>query len=69
MSEPRYAGMLVTLKQDLRGNNREATLAAIGMIKGVLFVEPVMDDPALQIAEHRVRVQLGARLVDVLSTP
>ena len=69
MREPRYAGMLITLKQGLRNNNREATLAAIGMIKGVLFVEPVMDDPALQIAEHRAHVQLAALLVDVLSTP
>ena len=69
MIEPRYAGMLVILEADIHGDNAKATLAAIARIKGVLSVEPVIGDDELEMAEHRERVQLGARLIDVLYAP
>jgi hypothetical protein len=63
----RVAGFVVTLAQDMRVDDVEAVVAALGMIKGVAKVAPVDSDATLQVAYHRARFELTRRVYDALS--
>ncbi len=54
----RHAAYLVILDKDLREDDAEPVLNALGMVKGVTSVEPVQGDMALQIATQRARREL-----------
>lgn len=59
----RHSGYLVTLEADVREDDAERIRDALGMVKGVLTVEPVLADIGTQIAQQRaeqtIRVQIG----------
>ncbi len=50
----RHAGYIVTLAEDIREDDAEATHSALRMIKGVASVEPIVADYQLHIAHARV---------------
>lgn len=61
MTDPmtdRVAAFLVTLDEDRREDDIEAIMTALGMVRGVVKVEPMWE---LRIAEERARVGLGQR--------
>ena len=65
----RHAGYIVTLAENTREEDAEAILTAIGMIKGVLSVTPVVGDINLILAQERVRHDLSRKLLEILRTP
>lgn len=67
MMTDRHAGYLVTLDADIREDDAQAILSAIGMVKGVGSVEPIIADPLGAIAENRARRALWDRMVSVLA--
>ncbi|GIH95339.1 hypothetical protein ACFFMN_23545 [Planobispora siamensis] len=50
----RHAGYLVVLERDVRDDDAAAIIAALGMVKGVLSVDPVLADYREQIMRIRV---------------
>ena len=62
----RHAGYIITLEQNIREDDSEATIAALKQIKGVLNVEPVVGDHRIAIAEARARMDLTQKLFDAL---
>lgn len=63
----RYCGFLVTLQQDLRDDDAQATLDALRQIKGVIAVEPVVSDAYhFQMADTRVRSEIASTLMRAL---
>lgn len=58
----RHSGYLVTLGHDIREEDAEAVIRALGMIKGVMSVKPIIHDHALMIAEERQREKYEAML-------
>jgi hypothetical protein len=58
----RHAGYVVTLADNVRDDDAEATIAAIRQIKGVRAIEPVVADPKLHIAHIRAQQELSERL-------
>ena len=62
----RHAGYIVILSEDIREDDSEKVISALGLIKGVIGVEPVMSDYNLHIAERRIQSELGLKLLDVL---
>lgn len=63
----RHSGYVVTLAEDIREDDAQAVIAALGMVRGVLSVEPVVADlmPAL-IAKVRRDVDWQERLISVI---
>lgn len=51
----RHAGYVVTLEQPIREDDAEPTLAAIRQIKGVLSVEPIINNGDLEVKEMVAR--------------
>ncbi len=61
----RFAGYVVTLEQNLRDDDAEATTNAIRQIKGVADVQAVISTPEKQLAEMRARTKLIDQLWNV----
>jgi hypothetical protein len=63
----RVKGLVVTFEKDLREEDAESIQNAIGLLHGVLTVDPVpstgIDD---YINRSRIKNELGRRLFDVL---
>lgn len=62
----RLAGFIVTLEQDVRVDDAEATLSAVRQIKGVISVQPVVADVALAMAEERARMEITSKVYEAL---
>ncbi len=62
----RIAGFLITLDENIREDDAEATVAAIKQIKGVLDVTPLVANPALAIAHLRAKQTIRERLFKAL---
>lgn len=62
----RHAGYVVTLADDIREDDAEATINAIRQIKGVIGVQPVVSDPAMLLAEMRANVKWRERIYTML---
>lgn len=63
----RIKGYIVTLEQDLRTDDAEATTEAIKQIRGVLSVSPITASPSGDfIIETRIRRELGDKLWEIL---
>jgi hypothetical protein len=63
----RHSAYLVILEHDMREDDAQATVTALGQIKGVLSVGPyVAENLAIDIAESRVRNELSQKLFEVL---
>lgn len=44
----------------------EGVIAALGMVKGVLSVEPLLGDMAVHMAEQRAKHEITMRVYDAL---
>ena len=62
----REAGYIVTLEKSIREDDAEDIKTAIRMIKGVISVEPVVEDINLHIAKTRSRQELEIKLFQAL---
>jgi hypothetical protein len=62
----RHAAYIVTLAEDIREDDAEVLVVALGAIRGVLSVKPVVSDVELWIAEERARNDLGSRVLDAI---
>lgn len=70
MNELNALGYVVTLEESLDGQEARATLAALGQIRGVLRVSPVLATPVdEEILGLRVRRELGEKLYAALYPP
>ena len=66
----RHAGYLVVLEDDVRCDSAHAKniLKALSMVKGVLYVKPVISDPGIAIAQYRERMALQDKLNEFIKT-
>lgn len=63
----RHSAYIVTLNEDVRADDAEQIIAALGMMKGVLSVQPVVaDNFAAHIERERVGRQWREALFDLL---
>jgi hypothetical protein len=62
----RHIAYTVLLKEPIREDDAEPILAAIGMIKGVHKVTPVVQDVQQLFTYEQVRLELGQKLWKVL---
>jgi hypothetical protein len=62
----RVGSFLVTLEGDIRVDDAEATLNAIRMIRRVISVEPLISNIEQQVAEGRVRRELGDKILKAI---
>lgn len=63
----RHSAYIVTLNEDVRADDAEQIIAALGMVKGVLSVQPVVaDNFAAHIERERVGRQWREALFDLL---
>lgn len=62
----RHKGYVVALKSNIREDDAQALIEAIGLLRGVLSVTPVEADISDSISEQRVRHELGQALLDVV---
>lgn len=58
-------GVLVTFKDDIRGDDADRCISAIQQIRGVLSVEPVPPDVNDHIARVRVHHELWGKVLRV----
>jgi hypothetical protein len=61
-----HAGYVVTLAEDMREDDAQATLTALRMIKGVVGVEPVETSADLHIAYTRADTRWRERLLEMV---
>lgn len=55
----RHSGYIIALDKDIREDDAEAIINAIRMVKGVIAVEPVVNDNHLElIATSRIKMSL-----------
>ena len=62
----RLKAVIVTFEKNVRVDDAEPILKAIEQIKGVLSVKPIGANIDQDIAEDRVRLDLGRKLMAVL---
>jgi len=62
----RYYALTVSLERDVRSDDAKALIAAIGQLRGVLAVEPLVSHPDIWTAQRRARVELERRLYEAL---
>ena len=62
----RHAGYIVTLAEDLREDDAQATINALRMVRGVIGVEPVVSGYELRIAQIRANDEWRKRISELL---
>lgn len=62
----RYNFLTVALEKNIRSDDAQRLIDAIGMLRGVLKVEPNVADGSTYTAEMRVRNELGEKLFAIL---
>jgi hypothetical protein len=62
----RHIAYTVLLKEPIREDDAESIIRALGMIKGVHKVTPVVQDVHQLFAYERIRTELGQKLWKVL---
>ena len=62
----RYNYLTVVLEKNLRSDDAADLIKAIGVLRGVLKVEPNVVSPDNWAAETRVRLELGEKLLAIL---
>lgn len=62
----RFAGVYVTFDHDIRKDDAQGLINAIGQLRGVIDVAPHVADFDMHIAQERVRLELRVKLLDVL---
>lgn len=64
----RYNALIVVLDQNIRDDDAQATIAAIGQIKHVLSVKGSVADVSDAVATERVRREMERRLWAALAS-
>jgi len=62
----RYKGFIVTLDKDYRSDDSEAIITAIGMVKGVADVKPLVAEYNDHINRQRIKMEMTDKLWKVL---
>jgi hypothetical protein len=62
----RFHTLTVVLEQDIREDDAQALISAIGQLRGVLSVTGVVSDVGSHMARERARHELGQKLLDVV---
>jgi hypothetical protein len=62
----RLAGYIVTLAEDVRVDDAEDITKAIGMVKGVSSVKPIVADLQLHMAEDRIKHNYQMAMYDAV---
>lgn len=62
----RYSGFIVTLRNDLRSDDVEATLNALRMVKGVIDVSPIVSDCEVSVAAIRAKNEMREKLFNFI---
>lgn len=62
----RHKGYIVTLEKDLKDEDSIKIIDALKLIKGVISVDPIVDDMNALIAESRARQDLGTKILKVI---
>ena len=62
----RIHALTVVLDKDMRDDDAEGLIKAIGRFRGVLHVDTHVSDIALHTAEMRTRHELGMKLINVV---
>lgn len=62
----RHSGYFVTLEENLREDDAQATINAIRQIKGVLSVDPKIADASDLIATARSRREIREKLINLV---
>lgn len=65
----RYSRLTVALEADIREDDAEELISAIGMLRGVARVAPHVVDEADFAARARIRAEVGEKLLGVLHPP
>lgn len=61
-----YHTLTVVLEHDIKDEDAEPLIEAIGMLRGVLSVRPHVAEFVTHMAEERARRELGSKLLDIL---
>jgi len=62
----RVKGFTVTLAENIRIDDVQPLIDAIGMLKGVINVYPVISEPSELITETRLRNEIREKLLNVI---
>lgn len=62
----RFHTLTVVLEHDIREDDAQALISAIGQLRGVLSVTGVVADLDSHMARERVRHELSQKLLDVV---
>lgn len=62
----RHAGYIITLERDIREDDAQAITNAIGQIRGVIDVQPIIADSNLMMAEARAVAEWRSKIIGVL---
>lgn len=62
----RISGFIVVLENDIREDDIGSIETALGQIRGVVGVRPVVSDPHVAIAHMRVHSKLKRKVYDAL---
>lgn len=65
----RYNALTVVLEHDIRDDDAQALIAAIGQLRGVLSVKGNVADVSAHVAVERARSDIGQKLMEVLYPP
>lgn len=65
----RYIALTVTLEHPLRSDDAEEVIKAIGMIKGVQGVVPVVSNVEVYWAKENARSELRQKIWNLLEEP
>ena len=62
----RYGTLTVALEKNVRADDGEQIIQAIGMIKGVLSVEGNVANADTYLAESRIRHEMGKKILGIV---
>ena len=61
----RHSGYVVTLASDIREDDAEAIITALGQIRGVISVTPVVADVQTAVASQRAKIKWSQKLYEL----
>lgn len=62
----RHAAYIVVLEENIREDDAQATLSALGMVRGVASVKPVVASAEVHVAQERALHRLRSEVAAVL---
>lgn len=62
----RFHSLTVVLEEDLREDDAQVLIAAIGQLRGVIRITGQLVDPATYMAEQRAKYELRRKVLELL---